>query len=148
GKVCGRSCAVARARGGEGGWNESRVPPPRRLAPTPRPRAGRLFAVVCLRVPAPIDLLPGAAMFGSIRTPVGGLFLLLATACVSAPASAPVPEGASPSEVRAAALQDQCRRARSQMDCYSGALLGVLEQQGVTEAMETLERLADRDPGV
>jgi hypothetical protein len=77
-----------------------------------------------------------------------GVFALPTAACVGPPASAPVPADAGPAEVRAAALQDRCGRVRDQMSCYSEALLSVLEQEGVSQAMETLERLGDRDASV
>ncbi|HEX6070072.1 MAG TPA: hypothetical protein VFZ18_09610 [Longimicrobiaceae bacterium] len=87
-------------------------------------------------------------MTRTMRLPLGGILLVLAAGCVGAPAIAPVPEGAPPAEVRAAALQVECRGARVKMDCYSEALLEVLGEEGVTQSMETLEFLSERDPNV
>lgn len=87
-------------------------------------------------------------MFRGIRASLSALVFLAASACVGAPAGAPVPDDASEAEIRAAAMQDQCRRARNQMDCYSESLLTTLEGEGVGQAMETLEELAARDESV
>ena len=81
----------------------------------------------------------------SLRAMIVAIVVVIPSACVTAPAIAPVPEGAPPAEVRAAELQRECRGARSQMDCYSAGLLEVLEGEGVQEAMLTLERLGERD---
>jgi hypothetical protein len=87
-------------------------------------------------------------MTQTLRTPLAGIILVLASACVRPPALAPLPDGAPPAQVRSAALQGECRGARVKMDCYSEALLEVLQQEGVAQAMETLEFLSERDPNV
>lgn len=87
-------------------------------------------------------------MFRTVRLALGGLTLLVSAACVGAPARAPLPDNASPAEVGAFALEEQCGRARNQMDCYSEALLDVLERDGVAAAMGTLESLSERNERV
>ena len=84
----------------------------------------------------------------TLRASLGALALLVGAACTGAPASAPVPADAGPAEVKAAALQERCGGSRGQMECYSEALLSVLQQEGVSQAMETLERLGERDEAV
>lgn len=82
------------------------------------------------------------------RASASTVLLLLSGACFGAPASAPVPRDGSPTELRAASVQDRCGGVRDAMSCYSGELLALLDAEGVVTAMTTLEALAERDAQV
>ena len=87
-------------------------------------------------------------MYRTLHTLWGGMALLLLSSCATAPGAAPLPPHAGPREIAAADLQRQCGGSRAAMNCYSEQLLHILENDGVAAAMEVLEALALRDPGV